>query len=376
MLLFSSFVIIVLLIALNAFYVAAEFAAVGVRRSRIQQLAADGGRLAKRLLPVVSDAAALDRYIAACQVGITVSSLLLGAFGQATLAPPLGHMLESVAGVSETAGYSIATGVILLCLTAAQMVLGELFPKALALRFPAEVAQYTVIPMRGSLRLFSVLIALLNGSGLLLLKLLGVKHESSRHVHSPQEIDFLLRESSQGGVIAPEEMRRLHNALHLSGRTAGQLMVPREQIVAISVRASSDEILTLATESPFTRLPVYRDHLDEIVGLLHTKDVLLTKLERGFLPPLRRLMRPAVTAPADTPADRLLFMFQEQHSQQALVTGEDGRVVGLVTLEDALADLFGELADEFKIRRKRRGDTPAAMTRLERAAKREENKPS
>lgn len=359
MLLFSSLMIIVLMIALNALYVCAEFAIVSVRHSRLQQYADNGRTLALRLLPVVDDPAAVDRYIAACQVGITLTSLVLGAFGQASLTPPLAQLLGTVAGLGDTAAYSVATLVVLICLTAAQMVLGELLPKSIALRFPTEIAMYTSLPMAWSLRLFSVPIKLLNGSGLLLLRLLGVKPSGHRHVHSPEEIDFLLRESSEGGVLAPEELQRLHSALHLGTRKVTQLMVPRDQIVAISVDARSEEVLALATESPYTRLPVYRGTLDAIVGVLHTKDVLMTQIEGGRVA-LRRLLRAAVYAPATTTADQLLVMFREQHSQQAVVTDEHGKVVGLVTLEDALADLFGELADEFKMRRRRRRrhDTP------------------
>jgi putative hemolysin len=366
MLFFASLTIIALMIAFTALYVCAEFAVVSVRRTRLQQYADEGRSLALRLMPIVDNPAAIDRYIAACQVGITLTSLVLGAFGQATITRPLAQLLGTVTPLGETGAFSVATFVVLLCLTASQMVFGELLPKSIALRFPTETAIYTFLPMAWSMRLFSVLIKLLNGSGLLLLRLLGVKHNGHRHVHSPEEIDFLLRESSEGGVLAPEELQRLHSALHLGTRKVTQLMVPRDQIVAISLDARSDEVLALATDSPYTRLPVYRGTLDTIVGILHTKDVLMTQIEGGRVA-VRRLLRPAVYAPASTAADQLLVMFREQHSQQAVVTDEQGKVVGLVTLEDALADLFGELADEFKMRRRRRRrhDTPQRTQPLE-----------
>jgi putative hemolysin len=362
MFLISSLLIVAFLIALNALYVAAEFAAVGVRRTRVQQLADEGSGAAARLLSVIDEPAALDRYIAACQVGITVSSLVLGAFGEASLAPPLAAFFIDAAGWSQAAAYSMATLLVLVLLTTAQMVLGELLPKAVALRFPVRTAMSTVAPLTWSLRAFSLPIKVLNGSGLRLLGLFGVKHAGARHVHSPKEIAFLLSESSAGGLLAPEALRRLHNALHLGTRTAAELMVPREQIVAISIDAQAEEVLRLAAESPYTRLPVYRGTLDAIEGVLHTKDVLMAQIDRGRLSPepVRRLMRAAVTAPASTPADQLLVRFREQRSQQALVTGEGGRVVGLVTLEDALAELFGELSDEFKTRRMRPRAAPPA----------------
>ncbi len=361
MLYFASLTIIVLMIAFTALYVCAEFAIVSVRRTRLQQYADEGRTLAVRLMPIVDNPAAIDRYIAASQVGITLTSLVLGAFGQATLTRPLAQILGTL-GLGQTAAYSVATFLVLLVLTASQMMFGELLPKAIALRFPTETAIYTFLPMAWSMRLFSVLIKLLNGSGLLLVRLLGVKPSGHRHVHSPEEIDFLLRESSEGGVIAPEELQRLHSALHLGTRKVTQLMVPRDQIVAISLDARAEEVLALATESPYTRLPVYRGTLDTIVGILHTKDVLMTQIDGGRVA-VRRLLRPAVYAPASTAADQLLVMFREQHSQQAVVIDEQSKVVGLVTLEDALADLFGELADEFKMRRRRRRrqDTPRSV---------------
>lgn len=354
MLVLSSLFIIGFLIAVNALYVAAEFSLVSVRRTRVQQLAEEGKGLAARLLPIIGEPAALDGYIAACQVGITASSLVVGAFGQAAFAPLLARPWIALGGWDPTAAYSVASVIVLVVLTTGQMVFGELLPKAVALRFPAETAMYTVVPMTWSRRLFSGLIAVLNGSGLLLLRALRIPHTGSRHVHSPEEIDYLLEESSSGGVLTPEEHRRLHRALYLSTRTAAQLMVPREQIVAVAIDAADDDILRLASESPYTRLPVYRGTLDTIEGVLHTKDVLMSQIRRGTIRPVRGLMRPAARAPASTAADQLLTMFREQQTQLAIVTGEDGKVVGLVTLENALAEVFGELSDEFEARRRHR----------------------
>ena len=354
MLVLSSLFIIGFLIAVNAFYVAAEFSLVSVRRTRVLQLAEEGKGLATRLLPIISETAALDRHIAACQVGITASSLVVGAFGQAAFAPLLARPWITIGGWGETAAYSVASVIVLVVLTTGQMVFGELLPKSVALRFPAEVAMYTVVPMTWSRRLFSALIAVLNGSGLVLLRVLRIPHTGSRHVHSPEEIDYLLEESSSGGVLTPEEHRRLHRALYLSTRTAAQLMVPREQIVATSIDAHPDQIVRLASESPYTRLPVYRGTFDTIEGVLHTKDVLMNQIRRGPPRPVRDLMRPAARATAATPADQLLTIFREQQTQLAIVMGEGGKVVGLVTLEDALAQVFGELSDEFEARRRRR----------------------
>lgn len=365
MLLIASLFIVAFLIAVNALYVSAEFSAVSVRKTRVQQLAEEDNRLATRLLPVIRDPAALDRYIAACQVGITASSLILGAFAQAAFAPRMAGPLMMLTGWEEVTAYSVATIVVLVVLTTGQMVFGELLPKAVALRFPTESALYTVIPLTWSLRLFSGLITILNGSGWLLLRLLGVRQMVNRHVHSPDEIDYLLKESSTRGALSQEELHRLHNALHLGTRKASQLMVPREQVIAVSIDAPPEEVLRLAAESPYTRLPVYRGTLDVIEGVLHTKDVVIRHIRKGSIPPVHTLMRPAVKAPATTPADELLTMFREKRTQQALVTDEGGKVIGLVTLEDALTEVFGELSDEFKTRRRGRRRVAQGQERAE-----------
>src|SRR5678816_4322600 len=224
---------IALLILLTGLYVAAEFGAVSARRSRLRRLAEDGNALAARLLPVLEDPAELDRYIAASQVGITLSSLILGAFGQATLAPRLEPLLERFGRLQPATAESTAAAVVLISLTALAVVLGELVPKSLALQNPTGTALFTVLPMQRSLRAFSWSIALLNGSAVLLLRLLRLPSTGHRHVHSPEEIDLLIAESRDGGLLEPQEQVRLHRALRLGLRTARQLMVPRARLATI-----------------------------------------------------------------------------------------------------------------------------------------------
>src|SRR3954470_2461713 len=266
-------VIIVFLILLTALYVAAEFAAVGARRGRLRRMAEDGNTLAKRLLPVLDSPQELDRYIAASQVGITLSSLILGAYGQSRIAHRLAPLLESVAGLDPEAALSTAAVIMLLLLTTLAMILGELVPKSVALQDPTRTALATVLPMQWSQRLFGPSIALLNGSGALLLRLIGVASTGHRHVHSPDGIDLLIAESRDGGLLEPLEQVRLHRALRLGLRTARQLMVPRERLAAIDAALSFEEVLRVVAASPYSRLPVYRGSDDNIIGILHTKDV-------------------------------------------------------------------------------------------------------
>jgi putative hemolysin len=344
--------VIFFLILLTGLYVAAEFAAVGARRSRLRRLAEDGNALAARILPVVEDAHELDRYIAVSQVGITLSSLILGAYGQATIAPALGPLLQSVGGLEADAAESTAAVIVLLTLTVLAMIVGELVPKSLALQDPTRMAIYTVLPMQWSLRLFSWAIVVLNGSGALLLRLLRVPSTGHRHVHSPEEIELLIAESRDGGLLEPQEQVRLHRALRLGLRTASQLMVPRERLAAIDIHTPLADVLTIVTTSPFSRLPVYRGDLDHVAGMLHIKD-LVTGFVKGTHRSLASLLRAIVRVRHDMPADRLLAFLRERRSHQALVVDAVGRVIGLITLEDVVAELLGGVADEFKTARRR-----------------------
>jgi len=350
--------VILLLIAVNALYVVAEFSAVSVRRSQVHQLAQAGHPLARRLLPYLRDAQTLDRYIAACQIGITWSSLVLGAFGQSVVAPSVGVLLSEAAGWSESAGRGVAAVGVLVSLTTLQVVFGELVPKSLALQFPTPTALYTVLPMRWSLALYAAFIALLNGSGMAILRMLRMgSAEGHRHVHSPEEIELLIAESRDGGLLEPDEQKRLHHALHLGKITARQLMVPRRDVFAIDAERPVEQALRTAVESPFTRLPVYRESLDNIIGILHTKDVAARVAESGCGreagPPLASLIRPATLVPGTVSAFQLLRTLRERHSRMAILLDEFGGMEGIVTLEDVLSELLGEIRDEIQ------GDEPA-----------------
>jgi len=340
--------IIFFLIAINALYVAAEFAAVGVRRGRIRSLAQDGNRLAGRLLPVLNDARKLDQYIAACQMGITLASLIVGAYSQATIAAQLAPIFEQWGKLQRVAAQSTATFAVLFALTVFQMVLGELVPKFLALQFPTQAALYTVLPMQWSLALFSWFIVALNRSGLVVLRILRMPATSHRHIHSPEEIELLIAESRDGGLLEPDEHRRLRRALRLGFRPANQLMVPRTQIVAIDAEASVPEVLRQAATQPYTRLPVYRGSIDNVVGMLHTKDLVKHYLGVGGIQQIGTLIRSIPFVPENVTADRLLALLRESRSHVAIVQDEFGGVAGLVTLKDVLVQVLGEVGDELK----------------------------
>lgn len=357
------FLVILLLVMVNALYVAAEFAAVSVRRSRIRQQAEQGDRLAALLLPVIEDARLLDRYVAACQIGITLSSLILGAYGQATLAFRLSPLFSRWGGVGEVAAQSVSAVVVLVVLTIFQMIFGELIPKSFALQRPTQTAIWTVLPMRWSLTLFTWFIAFLNGSGALALRLLGVRQVGHRHIHSPEEIDLLIAESRDGGLLEADEHRRLRRALQLGIRPARHLMVPRPQITALEIETPIAEVVRIVSESPYTRIPVYRGTIDSVVGLLHTRD-LFTRYMEGRTSTLESLLRPILIVHESITADRLLSLMRERKSHQAIVADEFGGVAGLVTLEDVLTEVMGEVVDELKTGEPRPERLPDGRVRL------------
>lgn len=336
----SAWAICALLILANALYVAAEFGAVGVRRNRVRRLAEDGNGWARRLLPFVETPAALDNYIGASQIGITLSSLMLGAFAQAAISRPLAPVVAAVFNIEVAVAYPVVTVAILLVLTAVQLVIGELAPKVVALRYPTETALATVLPMQWSVWVFGPFLWLLNGAANLLLRLIGTRPSSHGHLHSPEEIELLIAESRDGGLLEAEEQKRLQRALRLSKRPARDLMVPLERLTMLEASMTWEEILRTVAATPFSRLPVYQGDRTRIVGLLHVKDLVDHYIAEGPLP-LERFVRPAAPLAADTPADRVIGVLREHRTHQAVVIDREDRALGLVTIQDVLAALLG-----------------------------------
>jgi CBS domain containing-hemolysin-like protein len=340
--------VILLLIGLTGLYVAAEFGAVGIRRSRLRRLCEDGHPTAAKLLPIVEDPQRLTRYIAASQVGITLSGMALGAYAEAVITPRVAPLVARWLTLGEETADSLASAAVLVSLTMVSVVFGEMVPKTVALRYPTEVALATTRPMLWSGRLYAWFIAVLDRSSNLARRLLRVPPATHRHVHSPEEIGLLIAESRDGGLLEPQEQVRLHRALRLGLRDARQLMVPRERLAAIEISTTLSDVLRIVATSPYSRLPVFRGALDDIAGILHTKDAVTHFLQHGRSGTLAALIRPMLRVPETMPADRLLGFLREQRSHQALVVDAAGTVVGMITLEDVLGELLGGVPDEFK----------------------------
>lgn len=336
------------LILVNAVYVVAEFSAVSVRLSRVHMLATNGNQLAKKLLPILNSPIALDRHIAACQIGITLSSLVIGAYAQATFAVWLVPFFASWTNIQIVAAESLSAGFVLIILAGLQLLLGELIPKSLALQYPTPMALYTMLPMAPSAWLFQPFNTILNGSSLGLLRLLGASPHGHRHIHSPEEIELLIADSREGGLLKPDEHRRLQRALRLNLWQARQLMVPRTRLKTIDVNTPLDKAITIVTQGPYSQLPVYRDSIDNIVGILHAKDLARWCVVNNTTVPLADVIHPLSSLHESVTADRVLRHFREQGVQQALVVDEFGGTAGLVTLKDVLSELLGDIGDEFQ----------------------------
>lgn len=337
------------LVAVNALYVAAEFGAVSVARSRVKRLADEGNARARILLSIVGDPRHLDSYIAACQVGITLSSLVLGAYGQATFGVRLASTLEPIAGLEPAARATLAAIVVLIVLTFLQVVFGELLPKAVALRFPARTALATVGATRQSAALFGPLIALLNGSGNLLLRATGIGVSAHRHVHAPDELEILIRQSHEGGLLQDDEHVRLVRALHLAQRAARQLMVPRTELALVDVETPLDEAVSLASRVSQGELVAYSGGSDNVVGVVRARDLIRLRVTAERPSSLAALVQP-VGAVHENLAGLQLLALLRSGGGRAIVFDEFGSLVGLVTLEEVLGQLVGGLESELRPR--------------------------
>ena len=276
-----------------------------------------------------------------------MTGLVLGAWAQATLAEPL-TVWVARAGLQEQTAHSVASAAVLVILTVAQVVFAELVPRSLALQYPTPAALYAVVPMAPSMWFCRPLTTWLNGTSIVLRRLIGAPPKAHRHIHSPEEIELLIAESRDGGLLEPDEHRRLRRALRLNVRQARQLMVPRPDLAAIDITTPLEEVLKIAARSPYSRLPVYRDSLDNVVGMLHTKDLVHWLASGRPGDTLLSVIRPLTSIHESLTIDRVLQHIREHHSHQALVVDEFGGTAGLITLEDVLSELLGEVGDEFK----------------------------
>lgn len=333
--------IILLMVAVNALYVAAEFATVGSRKSRVQEMAEGGNRAAVSLLAILQDPKRLDNYVAGCQVGITLSSLIAGAYGQGQLTPLLEPMLGAVGGTVA------AIVIVLFVVTVLQVVLGELLPKTVALRYPERLAMATLWPMNISLFIFKPLIFVFNGTAFALMRLFHLHADHSHTlVHSAEELEGLYRESAAGGLIDADERDMLAGALAVRSRTVREILTPRTKLITLAAHETVREAFARIASEPFSRFPVTGSNPDEVVGIVHIR-ALFAAFEGNPEGLVESVARPPVIVAEMMTVPHLWQILRENGRRTAMVINEYGSIAGMVTLEDALEEVFGEMQDEF-----------------------------
>ena len=339
---------VALLVAANGFFVAAEFSLVSVRRTRIAELVASGNVSAVAVQKAISNP---DRVIAATQLGITIASLGLGWIGEPALTYWLYPLVQLFpADIQPDVSHSIAAGFSFAIITFLHVVVGELAPKSIALQDPERTSLVVARPTLWTEWVFKPVIMLLNGTGNALLKLVGVKPATGHElVHSVAELKMLVTASAEGGVVEEDESEMLHAIFDFGELLVRQVMIPRTEVVAVEADMPLEEVTKLVTENPYTKLPVYEENLDQILGILHVKDLLRLITQKGeHNGTARSLVRDTLYVPETLSVNHLLHQFRDNSQHIAIVLDEYGGTAGLVTLEDLLEEIVGEVHDPFE----------------------------
>jgi len=338
---------VALFVLTNGFFVAAEFSLVSVRRTRIAELVAQGNPAARWVQRAIENP---DRVIAATQLGITLSSLALGWLGE----PALAHLIQPLvallpAALQAGAAHSLSAALAFAVITFLHVVVGELAPKSIALQDPEKTSLVVARPTLWTELIFKPAIWLLNGSGALLLRLVGVRPASGHELaHSVEELKMLVDASAEEGVVQAEESEMLHAIFDLGDLLVRQVMIPRTEIVAVEADLPFDKIIEIVTQSLYTKFPVYDDDLDQILGVLHVKELLqVMQSPECHTCTARNLAREALFIPETASVNELLRQFRDRRTHIAIVLDEYGGTAGLVTLEDLLEEIVGEVSDPF-----------------------------
>ena len=341
--------VITLLLAFNGLCVAAEFAIISVRPTQIEEMVEAGNSLAVRIMAILTSPAKQDRYIATAQLGITIASLGLGMYGELQIArfiePYLARLLgfEPHAAMVHSVGYIISLSL----LTYLHIVFGEMIPKSLALSAAQKMVLSIARPMQIMQAIFALPVFVLNHIGAWLLKLLRVPPARGEDLlHSPEELGLIVSESAESGLLEEEEEELILNIFDFGDRQVNQVMTPRRKIQAIAYDTPLPELLKQVAESDYSRFPVYKDDLDHIIGILHLKELIRHYLNNQGID-LGELIQEVPIIPEYYPADKLLALFKHQRIHMAVVLDEFGGTAGIVTLEDLVEEVVGEVHDEF-----------------------------
>lgn len=337
--------IIAVLVFLNAVYVAAEFALVAARRSALEERAAAGNRTAAHVARILQDQKLQDRYIATAQLGITLASLGLGMYGETVLASWIDGFLEGAGAPGWLASHAVAGVIAIAVLTYFHIVLGEMVPKALALT-SAERSVLWLAPILSATQLAMYpLITMLNGLGNLLLRAMRLPQqaEGAARCHTPEELQYIVRESEESGLLSPGSAEVLEELLEFDQLTAGEVMVPRVRIRGMAFGSGLEALRGTLRTAPHTRYPVFVGDLDHIVGTIHIKDVLRRTREGGII--LQSDIHPVPFIPETSTLDKVLHAMRQWHTQMAVVMDEHGGTAGILTIEDLFEEVVGDIED-------------------------------
>ena len=331
------------LILVNGFFAGAEIGLISSRRSRIQQLAAEGDARAQRVTALQEDP---DRFLATVQIGVTFVGTLASAVAGAASVRVLSPLIREipVAGL-RAAAEPIALAVVVVLLTYAMLIVGELVPKSLALRHAVPLAMWVAGPIDRLARLTSLLVRFLTASNRFVLHLLGQKGAAERAFVSEEEVKHMLREGRAQGVFDQTEQELIHSVFEFTEASVKEVMIPKPRIQAIDIETPVEQVLAYIIETGKSRYPVYRNTLDEVPGILYDKDLFRLLAEKKPIV-LTEILRPAFFAPETTQVSRLLKQMQKRRMPMALVVDEYGGVQGLVTFEDLIEEIVGEIRDE------------------------------
>jgi magnesium and cobalt exporter, CNNM family len=346
--------LIVGLVWLNAFFVAAEYALLSVRRTRLEQLVKEGKTRARMVLSLLADVGLLFSGI---QLGITVASLLMGWLGESIMAAAIENLLEGYLNrfVAAAVAHSISVGAAFLLITVILMVLGELVPKAVAYDRAEQASLIVAGPMLFFLRASQILVRALDGMATLVLRGIG-QRPGRRHgvAHSPEEVKLIVSAIRKGGLLGEEQEEMIHRVFDLHRTLVREIMVPRPRITCLPVTTELDAILGQVVEDQHSRIPIFEGNADHILGILYTKDLLRVVLERRRqgLPlnaplDLRAMLHQPMIVPETMPLMQMLRESRRRKTQMALVVDEFGTFVGLVTIEDVLEQIVGDIQDEY-----------------------------
>lgn len=341
---FSGLVLVPLLVALNGFFVAAEFALVAVRKTRVEEMVNNGVAGSSAVAAAVAN---LDRAIAATQLGITLASIALGWVGEPALAwliEPVFFWLPGVARGAAT--HTVATALAFSVITFLHVVFGELVPKSIALQIPDQTSLWVARPLLAFDRITRPLITLMNGTGNWIVRKLGFRvNQSETELHSVEELMMLIEDTEEAGMLDPEQAELVENVFSLSDKTVNDCMVPRDKMASLDIGMNPDQIMAAVRDGAHTRMPVFDGDPDKVVGVVNTKDLFFLFSLKGVVV-LEDALYPAIYLEPTESIANALRLLKRSRKPMALVRDEGNKILGLITLEDVVEEIVGDIEDE------------------------------